>query len=245
MCLHRLAATVALVLCEPLGAEALERWPVRLADLERSEPWNVGCTSTIAYYNTCAGWAWAWSGWEPESRIGVSYTSTSACSDGGPIVLWHWMYLLGGSPSGYGYTGAISIYAADDDLCPVGQPLATQVFLPIDGWDGYVWGVYGPQVTVLATLGPAENNPAVFVTDAPSVSVPGGPISCGSCYPENRITHSFYFGSTSAPLCPGSPFIDGACNAELLWQLVGTLVDDETPVSVRAESWAKIKSLYR
>jgi len=240
----RSAALVATTLLALSDAGALERKPVRFTERERQQSWRAGCSATIAYYNVCAGWAWAWSGWEPESRIGVSYTSTSVCSDNA-LVFGHWMYLLEGSPGGYGYTGSLSIHATDSELCPSGPPIATQVFLPISGWALYSWAVNRTRVAIVATLGSAENNPVVFASDAPSASLPDGPISCGTCYPTNRITHSFYFGTASSPLCPGSPLNDGTCNAELLWQLVGTLVDDETPVPIRDESWGKIKSLYR
>ena len=39
-------------------------------------------------------------------------------------------------PSGYGYTGEISLHAVDSNLCPVFPPLVTKPFLP----DGRVYG---------------------------------------------------------------------------------------------------------
>jgi hypothetical protein len=42
------------------------------------------------------------------------------------------------------------------------------------------------------------------------------------------------------PICPGSPFNDGICDAQLFWD-----IDLACAVSVEDTSWGKIKDLYR
>jgi len=85
-------------------------------------------------------------------------------------------------------------------------------------------------------------NLPTFGTDRPSS--PGAP--CGSCYPVDRPTRSFEFGTPAAPLCPGEPFDDGTCNAELMWHvLLSCPIPVSSPVESEHSTWGAIKSLYR
>ena len=69
-------------------------------------------------------------------------------------------------------------------------------------------------------------------------------------HPTGRAGQSFYFGTSSSPLCPGSPFDAGTdCDGELLWELylagwdsVGVSVGED---EIELRSWSTVKGLYR
>jgi len=83
-------------------------------------------------------------------------------------------------------------------------------------------------------------NPAAFGTDRPAAG-PSGPQACGTCYPVNRTIRSFMYGPSLSPICPGSTFNDGVCDANLFWDI--DLL--EGGFAVEESSWGKIKTLYR
>jgi len=217
---------------------ALEKTAVRMDDMGRPDDWNAGTSAcTVQYYNFCTGWIWIWSGWSPNDVLGTCFEN---CCAGGGAVGTSWVYAGSGAPSGYGYTGTIGLYDADANCCP-GAALAETPFLPLSGWNGFAWGVsVTGDFVVAAAVGPASGNPASFGTDHPAAG-PTGPQACGACYPTTRVARSAYYGSFATPLCPGSPFNDGVCDAELLMDV--DMVCE--PVSVEDSSFGKVKGLYR
>ncbi|MCA9754066.1 MAG: hypothetical protein KC591_17840, partial [Gemmatimonadetes bacterium] len=220
-------------------AQALERTR-ELADDGDRDDWAAGATCTVLYHNTCTGWVFNWSGWAAESLIGQV---VDTCCPSGSDLLATDIRVRVGSPSGYGFTGSIAVSAVDANDCPTGSPIFSQPYLPEgDGWQLVNWGVPVPsRFVVWMTLGPADSNPVSFRTDHPSVG-PSGPEACGTCYPGDRVNHSFTYGTATSPTCPGSPFDDpnSACDAELQWEQ-----HLACSVSVEDESWSKVKSLYR
>lgn len=214
---------------------ALEKTVAPLDD-ERSDAWNAGLTCVITYYNYCTGWIWNWSFFSPSDRFGVCYES---CESYPCALVESWQYVSTGAPSGYGFTGTIAVSAVDANCCPVGAPLQTQVFLPVAGWNGNSWWVLVPaRFAIHVTLGPAPDSPLVVSTDHPAPG-PTGPPACGTCYPATRVNHSYYWDPDA--ICPGSPFFDGLCDAQLLWDC-GMICKW---VGAEPRSWGSIKSLYR
>jgi hypothetical protein len=148
---------------------------------------------------------------------------------------------------GYGFTGIMYVHAADVAECPMGVPLASQPWLPYSGWNRLQWFQLEVPCTgfvLAADLGPSPNppwpwRPIVLGSDHPAAG-PTGPQACGLCYPMSRVTHSYYYGTATSPLCPGMRLNDGVCDVELLWQ--ATL---QCPVGIEATSWGRIKSQYR
>jgi hypothetical protein len=82
-------------------------------------------------------------------------------------------------------------------------------------------------------------SPASFGSDHPAAG-PTGPESCGLCFPANRPNRSYQYGTADSPICPGIPFNDGICDAQLFWD-----IDLACTVSVEESSWGQIKVLYR
>lgn len=245
------AFVLAAMLVFATSGLALEKTALRIDDA--SGGWNADLTCSIAYYNTCTGWVWLVGGFSPNFELGVCYDK----DDGGccepsthtdNILTQTVLRIWTTGPAGYGFTGTIGVFNADPNCCAVGAPLASQVFFPGDRTaTTYVWGIPVPdQFVVKANLGPGVGNPIRPVFDNPDTpigGVPGNPIGCGTCYPTTRRIHSFFYGTPTSPLCPGSPWGSGAsvCDAELLWVAQKTC----EPVSVEASSWGSVKSLYR
>ncbi|MGH2569681.1 MAG: hypothetical protein ACRDGR_00555 [bacterium] len=235
-----LSTVVWLVLAAP--GLALEKRAARLTD---DDQWRSAGTSTsclVDYFDVCTGWVWVWSGWRPEERIGVCFSSCcpaplSAAGD------TSYVYFYSGAPAGYGFTGTVDVFAVDADCCPVGVPLSTQPLLPTSGWNSVVLGHVSvpPEFAVTFTFGSAANLPIAVVTDHPAQG-PTGPPACGTCYPPTRPTRSFWWGTATSPFCPGSVLNDGFCNAEFLWE-VG--LHCEAPVALESKTWGGIKGLYR
>jgi hypothetical protein len=246
--------TVTALLGAASPAGALEKTTARLQDgRDWSSPSSgqvVPCVS-LSYFNICTGWVWIWDGWEPNDRIGVVYENVGQCSGGSTWkdptpqhVQWSTLRFWAASPAGYGFTGTLSVYAAEDG-CLAGSPIQSQPFLPASGLNVTSWNAFVPEdFVVMYTLGPGEGNPVRLVTDHPAQG-PTGPQACGTCFPPSRGTHSFYFGSSLSPLCPGRPFDDGVCTAELHWTMDGALGPIIDTTSLRSASWGAIKALYR
>jgi hypothetical protein len=232
------ATLVASMLLLASTAGALEKTREAFDD-ERTN-WNAGATCTIVYYNTCTGWVFNWGGWESDDQIGVV---AETCCPGGSELLSNEIYFRDPAPSGYGFTGSVSVWAADDNDCPSGAALASVPFLPeAQGWETFNWGLSVPsKFVVTLEFGPAASNPARVRTDHPSAG-PTGPEACGTCYPSTRQSHSYYYGTIASPLCPGSGFDDDAsnCDAELLFTFTMACT-----VPVEQQSWGKVKTLYR
>ncbi|MEZ5066457.1 MAG: hypothetical protein R3B81_17145 [bacterium] len=126
--------------------------------------------------------------------------------------------------------------------CPETK-LAGVAFIPRTGWNQLSWNLWSPETPFLLTFtfGSNENIPALvgIGTDHPAAG-PSGPTSCGNCFPSNRSTHSFMYGSEADPICPGEPFDDGVCVAELMFVLHREFFDYVEP-----SSWGRVKHLYR
>lgn len=240
--MRRALSTAVPVLLALLGgspASALEHVSARMPDPERSDAWNAGATCTLQYYNICTGWIWIFSGLGGRDRIGVCYDT---CCEGSATLLSSWMYVSSGSPTGYGFTGTISVSAVDANCCPAGLPLATQAFLPVTGWNPHIWSAQVPaSFLIQAEFGPSYGNPVGIVADHPAAAA-GGPPACGTCYPTTRGNHSYYYGiGGQDELCPPRVmWNDGVCDVQFLWDC-----DLICPVSVEPRSWGSIKSLYR
>jgi hypothetical protein len=228
-------------------ASALEKISRPAVGFDRLEAWSSGPLNTIAYYNTCTGWIWTWSGFQPGERIGVYY-ETQPIFEFNHFLETSSHFVFSGAPSGYGYTGTLEIRTADAAQCP-GPVRASQPWLPVAGWNEITWNhglpPQGPLgYDILYTMGPGVGSPLSFATDHPAAG-PTGPPACGTCYPSTRVTRSYFFGTESSPLCPGTRFDDSVCPAELLWEIAGHIIPAKGPVSIESTSWANIKAMYR
>lgn len=178
----------ALALGGPTVADALEK-RAEYVDLEDDRAWHSSRSGIVVqYYNTCTGWVWVWDGWDPFDVVG-QYAAFATYSWAGPLMS-SWWFFGEGAPAGYGFTGTTEVWAADENRCPTGAPLASQAFLPESGWNHVSWTGMNAQSSddtyaVTVTFGAAENNPAEVWTDHPAAG-PTGPQACGTCYPSER-----------------------------------------------------------
>jgi hypothetical protein len=229
----------ALMLVFASASFALEKTAMRVSDVER-ENWGAATTCTVAYYNFCTGWIWVWGGWSPNDVIGVCYDCCCTNVNGRTGVSTTWELVYTAAPPGYGFTGLIELWCVDAN-CGLCLPWAGQPFYFTSGWNGHVWG--GIEIccpfAVTVTFGPGLAMPSRVASDHPAVG-PTGPQACGWCYPNPRTCHSYYYGTATSPLIPGTSLTDGICCVEWIWDVA--LVCD---VGVEESSWAAIKSLYR
>ena len=218
---------------------ALEKTAMRTTEVDG---WSSAGTSTcsIQYWNSCVGWVWTWSGWSPNDFIGVCYES---CCGGGGTVNSMDIFTTTGAPAGYGFTGLLETYAADGNCCPTGAPTASvpTLFEPPTQIGNYpLGGSVGSSFVVTFTHGPGGSGPFRHVTDFAAAG-PTGPQACGTCYPTTRVSNSYYYGTPTSLLCPGTKLNDGTCDVEFRWTANLTC----GPVSVEDETWGGIKNLYR
>jgi len=225
-------------LASTTSVSALEKTAARMVGEDRPRDWSAGSTCSVRYWNTCTGWVWVWSGWNPNEMFGVVHES--CCPDGGVLLQTNLFVWTAAGQVGWGFTGVLSVSNADEDGCPSGPPLASQTFFPDTGWNQYEWGTsVGPRFVVHATLGPAWLNALSIPSDHPAAGSTG-PIACGLCFSSDRPAHSFRYGTSDSPLCPGSSLDDGTCSAEFLADAV---LSCATPVE--PTSWGSLKNLYR
>lgn len=218
---------------------ALEKSSERFSD-DRADAWNAAGTCVIRYYNSCNDWLWVWSGWGAGDQVGVCYTTCCASTEQTTLTA-SWTYMRSVAPSGYGFTGTIQVAAADANCCPTGANLAQQSFLPVTRWNQYLWGINVPsRFVVYSTFGPTAGIPTLVATDHPAAG-PTGVQACGTCYPLTRDAHSYYYGAPGAPVCPGSVFNDGVCNAAMFAECSVVC----STISVEPQTWGNIKNLYR
>ncbi|MGH2570073.1 MAG: hypothetical protein ACRDGR_02525, partial [bacterium] len=179
---------------------------------ELDHGWNAGSTCSISYFNTCTGWTWIWSGFGPGDKFGTCFDN---CSSSGTLISSS-VHVWTAAPSGYGFTGTITVSDADASCCPT-TDLSSQTFLPVSGWNQYSWSVgVSDRFAISITHGPAPGSPLSYASDHP-LAGPTGPPACGACYPTSRVEHSFFWGTAGSPLCPGSTLNDGSlCGAEWL-----------------------------
>jgi hypothetical protein len=215
---------------------ALEKTAARVTDDTRPN-WSAGTTCSVGYYNTCTGWVWVWSGWGPTEVIGVCFDN--CCTPNGGALISNWAFVWTGAPAGYGFTGTIAVSSADGNCSPV-NTLASQTFLPVSGWNQFLWNTnVGSSFVISVTHGPASGSPLAYASDHPAAG-PSGPAACGTCFAPTRANHSYYYGTSSSPLHPGSSLNDGVCAAQWLWDAQVSCV-----VSVEQSSFGAIKNLYR
>ncbi|MGQ0721617.1 MAG: hypothetical protein ACT4PE_08605 [Candidatus Eiseniibacteriota bacterium] len=99
------------------------------------EEWGAAATVTLAYYNICTGWIWAYSGWAEGEQVGVYFEPDCSLP---ALIRASSVLTFDGPWSGYGYTGTIAIVSADD--CS-GQIIASQPWVGGDGWNDHTWNV--------------------------------------------------------------------------------------------------------
>jgi hypothetical protein len=239
--LRSLLVTALLAVFVAGPALALEKRSAQLTNDDRADVWRGASSCSLVYYNTCTGWIWIWSGWTPNDRIGVAFDSCCPANHSTGVGVT-WVYFYTAAPTGYGFTGTIDVFDADANSCPTGVSLASQPFLPQSLWNSFDFGgVSVPDGTfaLAATFGAGAANPAAITTDHPDAGPTGGQ-ACGTCYPLDRVNHSFYWGTPASPICPGSPLNDGVCDAQFIWD-----VQVACTVAVEQSTWGGVKNLYR
>jgi hypothetical protein len=159
------------------------------------------------------------------------------------------VYYAGSVPSGYGYTGTISVTA--DQAC-AGPVPATRPFLPPENiydepdWYSTNWGdlEIGRRYQLLITFAAPSGytSPIGICSDRPYGA--GGPSPCGTCFPTTRASRTRYFGANGAYCPSGITLSDPYCDVELM---MGASMNcgPAGPVGVDASSWGSIKGLYR
>jgi len=230
------AALALAVLATP--TLALEKRSVN--DTATPQGWSTAGTCHVLYYNRCTLWSWAWGGFGAGDRYGVC---ADACSPFRILLLQTQNRVFTAAPTGYGFTGTVSIRPADANCCPTGAVLGSQPWLPTGPFDVHNWNVPLPaRFCIVYTFGPNGGGPARIGTDHPAAG-PTGPAACGFCYPTRRVNHSFYWGTAYTPVCPGSTFFDGICDAQARVVILELAMIGG--VSIEPQSWGHIKSLYR
>lgn len=232
-------AAVLAALCVPFAASALERIRSVPADDSRLDPpWSRSAACEISYYNVCNDALSVQDGpFRAGDRVGVVF---DACCERSDLVsTWTYFDYISW-PTFWGYT-FVSVQAVDANGCPSGLPIASHVREPAHGWILDVWNTPVPPrfavVSEFRSWGRLAYNQ--IVCDHPA-GVAGGPPACGSCYPVTRETRTFFFGRAGATECPGVPFFDGTCNAEML-----VTAQLECATALEPGSWASVKALYR
>ncbi|MFN8179251.1 MAG: hypothetical protein U0167_15070 [bacterium] len=213
---------------------ALEKRSVN--DTATPQGWSSASTCAIVYYNRCTLWSWAWGGFGAGDRYGVC---ANACCAGSVVQTQNRVFTA--APSGYGFTGTVSVKAADANCCPTGAVLGSQPWLPTGPFDVHNWNIPVPsRFCLIYTFGPSGEGPARIGTDHPAAG-PTGPAACGYCYPTTRVNHSFYWGTANTPVCPGSTFFDGICDAQARIDIFMTCAC----CAIDPQSWSHIKNFYR
>ncbi len=234
-----LAVLAALLLSIP--ASALEKTRARvIEDRDHPDTWSATTTCTLVYYNYCTGWIWCWGGWDDHERFGVCFECPGGGTEGSFNLNTVGMYNCQGTIPGYGYTATVDVWAANDYECPSGPSLASQPLAIYGGWLETTFDIQVPsRFVVTLTTGTNLAGLQSYATDHPAAG-PTGPPACGTCYPSSRVTHSYYYGTTTSPLCPGFRFNDGVCYAELIWDIGLSLTGES-----EGASWRQVETLYR
>jgi hypothetical protein len=230
-------AVLALITARP--SHSLER-RLGLYNDDFGDEWNAGATCVVQYYNACTGWVWVWEPVGPSARFGTLIEPCCETEEGHLVSTSSLVLFNGGC--GRGFTGSIAIYAADAQGCPSGPALASKPVCPNEwSWFTTTWNLDVPSPFILVLQGTSQYSFGQFApaTDHPSAG-PTGPQACGVCFPEDRPNRSFFLGTAAEPLCPGEPYYDGVCNAEIL-----TVASFSCTTHVDDSSWGKVKTLYR
>ncbi|NNE42863.1 MAG: hypothetical protein HKN12_01525 [Gemmatimonadetes bacterium] len=240
--LPTLAASAALALLLPFPAAALEKQASR-APGENDGFARGEDVIQIEYFNFCTGWTWSWQGFAPNATYGVRYADPSPYED--RLLKTHFYYSVG-VPPGYGYSSIAYVFPPFDPQCP-GLGTVSQRFEPQDGWNTLEWGgeegIPVEDFWVMVRHADKPGNPVALVTEKGNGphEQPGG---CGICFDTRRQTNSFQFGQQPYIVCPGLPWFDlGPCDLELAFSVDVRIVPPT--VGVEAQSWGRVKSLYR
>ncbi|MCA9751855.1 MAG: hypothetical protein KC591_06665 [Gemmatimonadetes bacterium] len=216
---------------------ALERARELALDLSAESPWVGSETCVVQYYNLCTGWFWFW-----ESQDGYrSGTVFEACHPGCEVVSAT-AYFIDHGQSGRGYTALIGLYAVDENDCPQEPPLASMAYIQQQGWNTFQFaGVPTPtRFALMATHANSVYGHEIgFISDHPAAG-PTGPPACGTCFPADRVTHSYDWGSVNSPACPGERIADAMCPAEFVLN-----VQLSCASTVSESSWSRIRSMFR
>lgn len=202
--------------------------------------------AVISYYNSCNGWIWAWSGWEPESRFGTVFGEGDLFC----FLEKSTLYVASGAGSGYGFTGTVNVRDFDANDCPTGPVIASQPFQPTPGWHVFDWGgvLTSGRLLLEVVNGPSANNPVAYGSDHPAAG-PGPPTvqACGVCFPSTRISRSYVWGTPGSPTCPGTSLED-ATGCPVEWLALACLPyvpDYHCFTGVEQSTWGRVKALYR
>jgi hypothetical protein len=234
--------TIAFVLVAMLAFAtsgfALERSLDRATN-DVSGDWNAGSTCTIQYWNGGVGWTWTWTGWSPGDRIGVNYQACGAALTSVDI----FTRFTNNVPvlPGYGFTATLDAFAADGSGCPTGPSLGSTTFLPNGTIQNVAFAAAVPVPTSFVasvTMGSGGGGTTRYGSDFDATG-PTGPQGCGTCFPTTRVSNSYYYGTATTPLCPGSK-LSVICEVEWRWN-----AHMSGPISVENSSWGQIKDLYR
>lgn len=232
---------LAAMLCLATSGMALEKRAM-VDSIDRTDDWNAGTACSVSYMNFCTGWLWVWSGFGDDARMGLVVDQCCGAGESAALMSVQ-LATFTPAPAGYGFTGTLAAHAVDANNCPTGAALASAPFLPFTGIQTVNYpGVPVPnKFAIVLTVNEDSGiaNPSLFATDHPAAG-PTGPVACGNCYPTTRVNHSYAWGSLASPVCPGSTFNDGICDAQLYW-----FVNLACAVSVEESSWGSIKNLYR
>ncbi|MEZ5066001.1 MAG: hypothetical protein R3B81_14805 [bacterium] len=216
---------------------ALERAGEAVLDLSTESPWVGTETCELRYYNFCTGWFWIWDAQDGD-RSGTVF---EACHPGCEVVS-AMAWFPDQAQHGRGYTALIGLYAVDDEDCPQEPPLASMVYFQQLGWQTFHFGgvPVPPRFALMATHANSYYGRQIgFFSDHPAAG-PTGPIACGSCYPSNRVGHSYIWGNVASPACPGELIEDAVCPAEFLLSVQLSCTSEVTE-----DSWSRIRSMFR
>lgn len=216
----RLAAVLpAAVLLAAVPAQALERIHVDGAGGPGDSSWRASATANVLYYNACTGWMWVYDGYTIRDR---ALTQFSVEPDEGTIprvtrTVFHFYSSL---PAGYGYTGLVSLHPVDVNGDP-GPTLAQKPLLPEAGWQTVPWDSVRVPATFAVMLSATADEGFLFgiLADHPAPAG-GGPPACGLCFPDTRVSRSFYW-PTQPPLEWTRPQGEYCGGAEFLFEAGG------------------------
>ncbi|MEZ5066002.1 MAG: hypothetical protein R3B81_14810 [bacterium] len=219
-------------------ALALERAREFVLDPSIESPWIGSETCEVRYFNICTGWVWYWAAQDGD-RSGTVFET---CHPGCEVVTAR-AYFIDRGQTGRGYTALLGLYAVDENDCPQEPPLASVAYIQIEGWQMFQFGgVPTPSRFALMATHASPiywDNAIGFVSDHPGAG-PTGPVACGTCYPADRVTHSYDWGNRSTPVCPGELIESPVCPAEFLLD-----VQLSCTSAVSENSWSRVRSMFR
>ncbi|MEZ5066000.1 MAG: hypothetical protein R3B81_14800 [bacterium] len=221
-----------------LPAFGLERTRELALDSPSESPWTEAVTCALQYYNYCTGWSWFWAA-EDGDRTGTVF---EACHSDCEVLSASALF-VNSSQYGRGFMSLLGLYAVDENDCPQEPPLASMYYVQSGGWHTFDFGgVAVPPRFAIMTTHTNYHYPGIdvgFVSDHPAAG-PTGPPACGTCFPSDRVGHSYFWGNVDSPGCPGTLIEDTACPAEFLVN-----VQLSCASAVPQSSWSRLRSMFR